>query len=77
MAKIKAILLLVELIGKKKSLYINTLNMRDLAFDKEDLVTIDEVVEMLEKNKDTKILDIRYIISESKYITFSWSKSRI
>lgn len=40
--KTEAILSLIESISKKKSLYIEALKRRDLAFDRRDLVNIDK-----------------------------------
>lgn len=77
MAKVEVLLPLIKLISKKKSSYIDTLDKKDLVFDIRDLTYIDKATKMPGKNKDTKILDIRYILLESKYITFSQSKLEI
>lgn len=56
--KIKTILLLVKSINKEKSLYIDTYN-------KKNLTNIDE--KMLDSNKVTKFLIIKYITFENKH----------
>lgn len=75
--KSEVILPLVKLINKKKSLYIDVLNKKNPALDKKDLASIAEAAKMPNKNKDTKISDVSYILSNSKYMTFSWSRSEI
>lgn len=59
MAKIETMLLLAEPINKKKSLYIDTFDMKDLA-------RIEK--RMLDKNETVKMPEIKLIIFESKYI---------
>lgn len=77
-------LLLLELINKDESLYIDIFDKKNLALDKKDLVldkknpaSINKAIEMLSKNKDIKMPNIRHIYYEIKYITSSWLKSKI
>lgn len=58
--KIKAILPLIEPINKKQSLYIDALNRKNPA-------RINK--EISDKNEVTKMPDIKYIISQNKYIS--------
>lgn len=58
---------LIKSIQKEESLYIEILNIRDLAFEKKDLINIDGVEKMSGRNKDTKIPNIRHIILKNKY----------
>lgn len=60
-AKEEAILLLIKLINKK-NLYINIFNKKNLALNKKDLPNTNKAIKMLDKNKNTKILNIKYII---------------
>lgn len=62
MAKVEAILLLVKLIIKKKSLHTNT-------FDKRNLFGIDE--KMSDKSEVAEMSKIKYITLKSRYITFT------
>lgn len=76
-AKAKAILLLVELISKKKSPYTNTLNRRDPVFNKKDPTGIDKTKKISSKSENTKVSDIRHLRPESKHTTFGRSRSGI
>lgn len=76
-AKAKAILLLIKLIIKKKSLYIDTFNGRDLAFNKKYPTSINEITKILGKSKDIKMSDVKLISFESKHTTFSKSRLKI
>lgn len=70
-------MLLVKLISKKKSLYIDGLDKKDLALNKRDLASINKTPEMLDRNKDIKMPDVRHIYSENKQIIFNQSRSKI
>lgn len=69
-AEPKAMLILVEIIGKKNSLYIDV-------FDRRDSTGSDKAVEMPSKNKDIKMPDVRHIPSKNKYTTSSRSREAI
>lgn len=60
----KAILLLVNLINKEKSLYIGSVN-------------INRNTKIMSKNKDIKMLDIKYITCKSKHNISSQLRLRI
>lgn len=76
-AKIETMLLLVELINKKKSPYTDALEKKDLAFNKKDPAGMNKVAKMLNRNKDIEMLDVKHILFESKHTIFSRSKSEI
>lgn len=71
MAKKKIILLLVKLINKEESLYINAFNKKDLVFNKRDPANINEVAKMPDRSKNIKLSDIKHIISKSQHISSS------
>lgn len=66
--KAEAILLLVELISKKRSLFID-------APDKRDPVCIDE--EILDRTEVVKMLEVKHINFKSQHTTFTRSRSGI
>lgn len=63
-------LLFVESVSKKESLYTDALDGRDLA-------GINKVAEMPGRSEDIKMSGIKHIPSESNYTTFIWSRLRI
>lgn len=67
-------MLLIKLISKKKSWYINALNKRNLALDKKDLASIDKFVKMFKRSEDTNMPNIKQKLFENKHTTFSKSR---
>lgn len=55
----------MQLTKKNKNLY------------RKDLASIDKAIKMLKRNENIKMLNIRHIVSKSKHIIFSQSKSVI
>lgn len=58
---------LIKLISKKKSSYTDAFNKKDLVLDIKDLASIDKIAKLLGKSQDTKMLDIRHILSKDEY----------
>lgn len=75
--KIEGILSLIEPMSKKNSLYRNLFDKKDLILTKKDLIGINKVVEISNRNKNIKMSNIRHIISKNKYITSNQLKSEI
>lgn len=69
--KAKAILLLVKLISKKKSLYTDILEKKNSAFNKKNLASIDEVAKMPGKSEDIEMPNIKHIFFKNKHTTSS------
>lgn len=65
---------LVETINKKKSLYTDFFDKKDLAFDRKNLASIDQAAKMPDRSKDIKMPHIRHICLESKHTTSSQSR---
>lgn len=74
---IEGILSLIEPMSKKNSLYRNLFDKKDLILTKKDLIGINKVVEISNRNKNIKMSNIRHIISKNKYITSNQLKSEI
>lgn len=68
-------LLLVELISKKESLYTDTFDRKDLALDRKDPTDIDKAAEMSGGSENTKMPNIRHIFPKSKHTNSNRSRS--
>lgn len=62
---------LIKLINKKKSLYTDIFERKNSALNKKDLASIDKVAKIPGRNKNIKMLNIKYILLKNKHTIFS------
>lgn len=70
-------LTLIKSMNKKKRSYMNAFDKRDPALNKKDLISIYKIVKIINKSKNTKMSNMRYITLENNYSNSSWSKLAI